>query len=316
VSTRIGDLLGRALHARQDPAVVLIGFGVDEGVRRNGGRTGAAEGPRHVRQALLDLPVGEDPALWTLLARTRDTGDVPLAGDLEGDQAALGQVVADWLGRGALPVIIGGGHETAYGHFLGYVGRARPVSLLNWDAHTDVRELVDGRGHSGSPFRQAVLHESGLCRRYTVAGLLPEKILAAHVDFITAHGGGFEWKADLSAERIEPVLRSAVADGTALMVSFDLDAVDARWAPGVSAPSTGGVSPDLWLRAASAAGRRHEVASMDLVEVNPAFDPDGRTSHLAARTIREFLQGVAARCVPRVPKVFAGECSPALREVC
>ncbi len=305
----IGDLIGRDLRGDEVPAAVLIGCPVDEGVRRNHGRAGAAEAPAAIRGALLRTPAGDNQGLRALIARVWDAGDLSSTGVLERDQDALAGRVAPWLSAGAIPIVIGGGHGTAYGHFLGYARARRPVSILNWDAHADVRELKNGLGHSGSPFRQAILHESGLCRRYTVAGLLPDKVLPAHLDFITAHAGAFSWKSDLTADRLDATVSAARAAGTSLMVSFDMDAVDAGSAPGVSAPSAGGRSPDLWLRAAEAAGRHPEVASMDLVEVNPTFDPDGRTIDLAALTIRRFLQGLAAR------NASAGRYAPALREV-
>jgi formiminoglutamase len=59
----------RPFDAASQGGVALIGFAVDEGVRRNGGRPGAAEGPRALRGALANLPVLGEPALW-------DAGDV------------------------------------------------------------------------------------------------------------------------------------------------------------------------------------------------------------------------------------------------
>jgi len=81
----------------------------------------------------------------------------------------------------------------------------------------------------------------------------------------------------------------------ATLVSFDLDAVDQAVAPGVSSPAAGGISVHVWLHAAYTAGRCGTVGSMDIVELCPPLDPDGRTARLAARTVWEFLRGVAAR---------------------
>lgn len=39
------------------PGIALAGFASDEGVRRNGGRAGAAGGPAALRRALSNLPV-------------------------------------------------------------------------------------------------------------------------------------------------------------------------------------------------------------------------------------------------------------------
>src|SRR5690348_1472209 len=150
---------------RGDPAAlrpgrpVLIGFPQDEGVRRNGGRVGAAEAPREIRRWLYrlvpwDCETESDLAALGLL----DLGNVRIDGDLEQTQAALGEVVGAVLRGGAVPVVLGGGHETAYGHDLGYVAAGIPVGVVNIDAHLDVRPLIDGKGHSGSPFRQMMEH--------------------------------------------------------------------------------------------------------------------------------------------------------------
>ena len=52
--------------ATSQGGVALIGFAVDEGVRRNAGRVGAAHGPDVARKALANLPVLGEPALWDL----------------------------------------------------------------------------------------------------------------------------------------------------------------------------------------------------------------------------------------------------------
>ncbi len=272
----------------------LVGFPSDEGVRRNGGRPGAADGPAAIRRAFYKLTPDAErfDAFTDLLEKTADLGDVPVTGDVEADQKKLGEVLAPLLADGVVPVILGGGHETSFGHFLGYVGAEQDVEILNWDAHADVRPLNDGHAHSGSPFRQALEHASGRCLRYRVAGLQPHSTARAHLDFVNARYGEAIWRHELDAARI-----ASLADGLArpTLATFDLDAVDAAAAPGVSAPNVGGLPAGLWLYAAYEMGRSPRVASMDVVELNPAFDLDGRTARLAALTVWHFLKGLAER---------------------
>lgn len=289
---RLGRWLAQNRSA-DGACVVLVGFPSDEGVRRNGGRPGAADGPAAIRQALYKLtPDAEHFDAFTgLLERTADLGDVPVSGDVEADQQRLGDVLAPLLAAGVVPVVLGGGHETSFGHFLGYVGAGQDVEILNWDAHADVRPMKDGLAHSGSPFRQAVEHESGRCRRYAVAGLQSHSTARVHLDFVRAHGEAV-WRHELDAARVR-----SLADGLTgpTLATFDFDAVDAASAPGVSAPNVGGLPADLWLYAAYEMGRSQRVASMDVVEMNPAFDLDGRTARLAALTVWYFLRGLAGR---------------------
>ncbi len=295
---RIGHLLGREIGAPEEANVVLIGFPSDEGVRINGGRPGAAEGPAAIREQLYELTpdARRFDAFANLAAHTADLGDVKVTGEVERDQERLGEVLASHLKRGAVPVILGGGHETTYGHFLGYVRAERPAAILNVDAHADVRPRKGGRPHSGSSFRLALEHPSGLCRGYTVAGLLPHSTARAHLDLIEKSGGLYHWRDDLSEDRIDRLYTRLTEP---CLASFDLDAVDQSAAPGVSAPAVDGLPVGLWLHAAEAAGRCPRVACFDLVELNPRFDVDDRTARLAALTVWRFLQGLTERFAGR-----------------
>lgn len=291
---RVGHLLGAALGPGEAPRAVLCGFPVDEGVRRNGGRPGAAAAPAAIRRILYRLtPDAAAPAPFAaLLGKTLDAGDLAPRGDLAEDQAALGEAVAPWLRAGAFVVVLGGGHETAYGHFLAHAALGRPVEILNLDAHADVRERKDGLGHSGSPFREALEHPSGACRRYSVAGLQPHSVARAHLDLVLARGGQAVLAAQLGPERLRALF---TALRTPAMVSFDLDAVDQAFAPGVSAPAARGLAPERWLEAAFLAGRTPAVVSADLAELNPSLDRDDQAARLAALTVWELFRGLASR---------------------
>jgi formiminoglutamase len=289
---RVGRLLGRQIGPGDRPDVVIIGFPSDEGVRRNGGRAGAARGPAAIRSALYRLaPDARSPRFDELLSRTRDVGDVEVSGDVETDQQCLGEALTSYIELGCFCVVLGGGHETSYGHFLGYVGARRKVEILNWDAHADVRDLVEGRAHSGSPFRQAMEDRSGTCRRYSVAGLQPQSVAREHVAYVERQGRAV-WRDDVTPERIAQLYR---AMGGPALASFDLDAVNEAEAPGVSAPNAGGLSSDLWIEAAYQAGRSPAVSSADIVELNPAVDRDGQTARLAAVTVWWLLRGRSER---------------------
>jgi len=286
---RIGHLLGPSERSW----VTLVGFPSDEGVRRNGGRPGAAAGPAEIRRWLYRMtPDASSTRFTRLIEHTHDLGDVAVTGALEADQEALGAVVAEELASGRFVVVLGGGHEVAYGHFLGYARRGAGVEILNWDAHADVRPLAGGRAHSGSPFRQALEHPSGACRRYTVAGLQPQSLASAHRVFVEAAGGQAILRHQVGTPTPLALLDAIEHDA---LVSFDLDALDQSIAPGVSAPATDGLDLQVWLRAAEEAGRCRRVFSIDIAELNPALDRDGQTARVAALTVLRFLRGLASR---------------------
>jgi formiminoglutamase len=291
---RIGHLIGTHLSEGDVPRAVLLGFPSDEGVHRNGGRVGAAGAPDEVRRMLFRL--APDPERFEesvdLLEHTLDLGNLELSDDVERDQVLLGETLAPLLAQGSFVIVLGGGHETSFGHFLGYAARAERVAILNWDAHPDVRELQDGLGHAGSAFRQAVLYPGGACRQFIAAGLLPQVVARSHLEFLAAHGARFVWRRDLSPARIDELY--GALEGPSF-VSFDIDAVDQSAAPGASSPSVGGISTDLWLHAAYRAGRTRSVRSCDLVEMNPVYDRDNAAARLAAVTVWNLLKGLVER---------------------
>ncbi|GAB4108600.1 MAG: formimidoylglutamase [Acidobacteriota bacterium] len=294
---RVGHLLGRP-SSQEPPLVAIVGFPCDIGVGRNAGRRGAAEAPAEIRRYLYRLTPDSrrGEASIALLRRTLDLGDVLLQGlDLEEAQERLATVIAPLLGAGVRVIILGGGHETAYGHFLGWVGSVSGqkefrLSVLNWDAHADVRPTDQGRGHSGSPFRQMLEHAWGSRVRYQVAGLLDHCNAVEHVRWLAERGSGIR-RSELDLAEIESTYRRL---DSPLLVSFDLDAVDQAWAPGVSAPSTGGLTVAEWLAAAWWAGRWPGTRSIDVVELNPRLDRDGQTARLAALTVWKYLSGLAS----------------------
>jgi formiminoglutamase len=301
---RLGEVIepwrGDPAALRPDRAV-LIGFPQDEGVRRNGGRPGAAEAPGEIRRWLYRLTAA-DPAVGIDLAPAPplDVGDVRVAGSLEESQQALADVVAAVLRHGAVPVVLGGGHETAYGHFLGYVSAGVPVGIINMDAHLDVRPLVGGRGHSGSPFRQAMEHPTRPLpgSRYCCLGVQPHATSREHLRYALDRGCVVRWCGDVRAgfaTHLAAATEDLAAAGCRSYVTVDADVARHADVPGVSAPNPGGVNGTLVIDCARAAGITPHVAGFDLVEINPRHDRDGQSARWGAVVVWNFLIGLAGR---------------------
>ncbi|UCF38677.1 MAG: formimidoylglutamase [Acidobacteriota bacterium] len=289
---RVGQLLRGQAGGEQPLRAVIAGFPTDVGVRRNGGRPGASSAPDRIRNFLYRMtpPAELAPSFSQLLSQTVDLGNFSVSDDLEADQQELGELLSRYLADETVVIVLGGGHETSFGHFLAYALNSTEVEILNFDAHADVRPLKDGHAHSGSPFRQALEHPSKACRRYTVLGLQPQSNAGTHLEFVREHGD-YRWAADLNPQSIS---REFVGKSR-LMVTIDVDVVDQAFAPGVSAPAVGGIEPSVLLASARQAGRSPRVTSIDVVEVNPQVDIADQTSRLAAVLVWQFLAGLAER---------------------
>ncbi len=281
---------------------VLIGFPCDEGVRRNGGRPGAARAPDAIREALYRLTTWDGVSGIDLAgAGVLDLGNLRVGGDLEAAQRLLGEAVDGVLRAGAVPVVLGGGHETAYGHYLGYVFAEVDVGIVNVDAHLDVRPYTSG-GHSGSPFRQAIEHPERPLRpgAYAVVGAQRQSVARAHAEYVARHRGRVHWlpslpPADWAVRVVAEELDQATAASTPVLLTVDADAFRQAHVPGTSAPSAVGLDGEAWPEFALRAGRHAAVRSVELVEVNPAYDRDGQTARWAALGLRQFLVGLATR---------------------
>ena len=279
--------------ARQTEAgfqVSVLGFRSDEGVRRNRGRIGSADGPAALRGALAPLALHERISIL-------DHGDAATAGeDLEAGQSEAAALITGALDDPGtdLTVVLGGGHETAWASYRGLMA-SRAVAdhgprwgVLNLDAHFDLRE--EERPTSGTPFAQiaAAEREAGRALDYAVLGIAESSNTA--VLFERARALGVRWMTDLECAEAGAVgVRSFVEDFAhdldVLYLTIDLDVLPAAVAPGVSAPAGLGVETALVAAAVRAAAATGTLALLDVVELNPALDIDGRTARTAARLV-------------------------------
>jgi formiminoglutamase len=80
----------------------------------------------------------------------------------------VSHIVCKIIKAGKIPIIIGGGHNNAYGNIKGSaLAIGKPVNAINFDAHSDFR-ILEGR-HSGNGFSYA--YEEGFLNRYFIFGL-------------------------------------------------------------------------------------------------------------------------------------------------
>lgn len=286
-----------ATHRDHAAGVVLLGFACDAGVARNQGRTGAVQGPLAIRKALA-------PLAWHRLAPVYDAGDVLChahdAGDdgMETAQSHLAECVAMLLDADHLPIVLGGGHEMAFGSWSGLarhcqaMERLPTIGIVNFDAHFDLRDPTHIRS-SGTPFSQiaAECQTRGWPFHYACLGVSR----AANTRALFARAGelGVLVREDheIDAVRLMAIgddLQAFIDRCDVIYLTIDLDVLPASEAPGVSAPSAHGVSLALIERLVGRIRDSGKLALADLAELNPELDIDGRTARAAARLIHHL----------------------------
>jgi agmatinase len=263
---------------RERPKLALIGIRYDE---NSSFMKGAADGPPQIRAALRS-------EAWNLTSEngTDLSGDAISfdAGDIEpvggSDMFSLIEnSVRTLLNDGLAPISLGGDHSITYPIIRAFAKKFPDLSILHFDAHPDIYAEFQGNRHShASPF--ARIMENGLAKRLVQVGI---RALNAHQrDQVKKFG----------VESIEMrYLRDnlALEFDSPLYISFDIDALDPAFAPGVSHREPGGLSTrqaiDLIQRV------KGRVVGADIVEFNPRMDP----LHVTGTVCAKLLKEIAAR---------------------
>lgn len=288
------------LASTQSAGTALAGFACDAGVTRNHGRAGAADGPLALRRMLANLAwhgTREDVLL--------DAGDVTCAGDdLEAAQCEYAELIASLLRAGHQPIGFGGGHEIAWAAYQGIEQalaghpRLERLGIINFDAHLDLRQPeTPGRGTSGTPFLQIAEARAttGQDFRYLCVGAAEPANTPALLGRARSLGTRTVFDVDAGHASTEAALREFVADSSAIYLTVCLDVLPPAVAPGVSAPSGLGIALHrlvaLLRETLRLCGHRSPGSKLllaDVAELNPTFDPDGRTARTAARIVYEL----------------------------
>lgn len=271
-------------------ACAIVGFECEEGVRRNKGRLGAAQAPNALRGELAKLP-------WRFSENRRliDVGNIVCAGEnLETAQQQLGDAVNTLLSNGSTPVILGGGHETLYGHYLGvreFLGIDASLGIVNIDAHFDLRPY-DEQTSSGTMFRQIL--EQDKHTGYFVAGIQRYGNTQELFDRADVLGVTYVHEDEMIAGQLGELMNSLDAfmdQHDAVLLTLCTDVVNAAFAPGVSAPSPFGLEPTIVREIIRKVAAHEKTRSFDICEVNPSLDENGRTVKLGAHFVNEAIAG-------------------------
>ncbi len=268
-------------------AFAIIGFACDEGVRRNKGRLGARLAPPAIRSLLAKLPYHLPKDVETI-----DIGDVSCeSGDLEKAQEELGQVVSMLYEKNKTPIILGGGHETLYGHYLGakqFIGHDKTLGIINIDAHFDMRD--DEVPSSGTMFRQILEQDdkaSYLCLGIQEFG--NTKSLFQTAEKLGCH---YILEKDLTKDDFQHTFKTIdefLNNNDHVIVTLCTDSIQSSAAPGVSAPSPFGIEPNTARTILNYIVSKENVLSFDISEVNPLLDEDEKTVRLAAYLVAEIM---------------------------
>jgi formiminoglutamase len=168
-----------------DAKYVLLGIPEDIGVRANFGRPGTASAwdsaigsianIQHNRfckgsQLLVlgQIDVSKEMEAVKLLNFNTINDRKKFSSLVEIIDKDVAHIISIIVKSGKIPIVIGGGHNNAYGNIKGTaLAKGKPINAVNFDAHSDFR-ILEGR-HSGNAFHYAF--EEGFLKKYFIFGL-------------------------------------------------------------------------------------------------------------------------------------------------
>lgn len=270
-------------------SVAVVGFCSDEGVHRNSGRIGAAEGPNALREQLAKLPCHSDCHLT-------DMGNIICANeDLEKAQQQFAQIIQYCHQSHLKTLAFGGGHEIAWAHFRGLSQTYPQLGIINFDAHFDLRPVVDNQSTSGTPFRQIAdyCEAQQLPFDYACLGIQEQgntsSLFAAaakrNVSVLTA-----EQMHQSSFSQQTAFLDIFLARHSTIFLSICMDVFSECHAPGVSAPQAAGLTPWQVIPLLKYIVQTGKVVSIEIAELSPALDENHKTARLAAMIAAVVLE--------------------------
>ncbi len=290
----------------------LIGAPTDVGA----GTRGASMGPEAFRVA------GLQPTLEGHGLRVTDWGNVsgpanPWQAQVSGYRHlvevaawnhAVHEAVHAALDEDELPILLGGDHCLAIGSISAVARRCRQqgknLRVLWLDAHTDfnTHELTPTGNTHGMPV--AVLCGHGPAELTAIGGMTPalqpsafRQIGIRSVDegekcFVRQSGMevfDMRYIDEMGMKRTMEAALAGIDDNTHLHVSFDVDFLDASFAPGVGTAVKGGPTyreAQLCMEMIADTGR---LASLDVMELNPALDVRNATAEVALDLIESLF---------------------------
>jgi agmatinase len=266
---------GGAIKDSRDFRLAVLGVPFDE---KSCFLRGAAGGPAAIRAASTGKALNPFTELGLNLEEETvmvDLGDVDTSGDVDRTFARIERAVLGIVKKRARPIVLGGDHSITYPILRALARTHKSLAILHFDAHPDLYDNLYGdRFSHACPF--ARIMEDGLAQELVQVGVRAatsdqrQRALRHGVRMVEMK----DFKDGLSLTFRRP-----------LYISFDLDALDPAFAPGVSHHEPGGLSTRQALDILHSL--KAKVVGLDVVELNPTRDPAGITAAAAVKIIKE-----------------------------
>ncbi len=280
--TQLGNLFsihkeGADFPDLDDVHIALVGVCEDRNSENN---EGCKLAPDAVREYLYKL---YDTGFRGVIA---DLGNINAGHSTEDTFFALRTTVDYLIRKNIIPVIIGGSQDLTYAQFLGYKDLEQTINVAAIDSVFDLGN-PDEDITSNSYLGKIILHQPNYLFNYSNIGyqtyLVDQNSLQMmnRLYFDVYRLGQIRDKI----EEAEPIIRQSD------MISFDISCIKHSDAPANPNASPNGFYAEEACQIMRYAGMNDKLSSIGIYEINPKFDENGKTAHLAAQMIWCFFDG-------------------------
>lgn len=260
--------------------------------------SGASFAPGTIRRAFSSYTTYSIEKDYDLIGtKLHDFGDIRIhVTDIAASQERVYDMVSAILtDHKVFPIILGGDNSITFPNVKAFAETKGKVGIIQFDAHHDVRNLVDGGPSNGTPFRSLLENKIIDGENLVQIGIRNFSNSKAYRDYVSEHSAHVFTMKDVREQGIVSILQEVIADLAkrvdAIYVSLDMDVVDQAFAPGCPAIGPGGMNTDTLFDAFDFLGRQPLVQGFEVVEIDPTVDFRDMTSRLAAYTILTLLAG-------------------------
>ena len=280
-----------------DVDFAVIGIPFDTG---SSFATGSRFGPQSIREASTILkpyhPILQVNVFEQCVGI--DYGDIAvIPGYIQETYATVESALTPIIDAGIIPVCLGGDHSITLPELRAIAKKYGPVSLIHFDSHSDTTDLFFGQLYNhGTTFRRALEEGLILPENTLQIGLRGPLYSADQFDFAISHGIEILTNWDIRekgfAYTIEKIKMKTA--GHPVFVTFDIDFLDAAYAPGTGTPEICGFNTFEAQKLVLKGLLDANIVGFDLVEVLPAADSPGMiTSYAAAGILFDFISLIA-----------------------
>lgn len=258
--------------------------------------TGSRFGPQTIREASMILKPYH-PILDINISETLngiDYGDLlTIPGYIKETYQEIENELQPLVDADVIPICLGGDHSITLAELRVLAKKYGPLTLIHFDSHSDTGDSFFGQPYNhGTTFRRAVEEKLIDPESTLQIGIRGPLYSADQFDFAKKNGIEILTNWDIRTKGFEHTIQTIQQKvaGKPTFVTFDIDFLDAAYAPGTGTPEICGFNTFEAQLLMLQGLRGAQIVGADLVEVLPSADSPGMiTSYAAAGIIFDLL---------------------------